>query len=1268
MIEITSNDIAELNDEDLRSLVGRLCEAELGVRGLSTSAVTWGGNQNAADGGIDVRVKIEDGKAPGGFIPRTKIGFQVKKTDFTPGLIGPEMRPSDQLRPSISELIEEEGSYIIASSGSDTSDSALTSRLTAMRSAVEEHSGHERLHLDFYDRNRLATWTRNHPGLVLWARQSIGSSIPGWQSYGAWAVSPDGERDEYLVDDNARLHMGIADEKGVDVTQGIERIRDILRQPRKVVRLAGLSGVGKTRLVQALFDERVSGKPLNPALVVYTDMNDNPSPQPTAMISDLIALRTHAIVVVDNCAPDLHRRLTEICQTSDSLISAITVEYDVQEDEPEGTDVFRLEPSSVELVTSLIARRYPTMLRPSLDRIADFSGGNARIALVLAKTLERNESVAGLHDEELFKRLFHQRQGLDNSLLEAAQACALVYSFQGEALSGDCAELPKIATLVGLDARQLFAKVAELRRRDLVQCRSVWRAVLPQAIANRLAAMALRQIPSELIEQQFDTERLLKSFTRRLGYLHESAEAKHIAEKWLDNGGLLADIVQLTELRLAMFENIASVSPEVTLATIEKALSGPCANSLINDKWIRDRIATILQLIAYDASFFDRCISALIPLACAEQSGNHSPPVGDALKSLFHIIYSGTHATIEQRSSIVQGFLQSTESQERALGLNLLEALIETDNLMPSHLSEFGARVRDYGYWPRSREERAKWYETVLQVARLFASTSHENVLTVRSIIADSIFRLWFLETEVQVQFEAIAVEIAANGYWQEGWIAVRHLLSHLDEEQMKETAAVKRLQDFETRLRPQNIEERVRVIVLSQKWGALDYSDLGVGDDTEPDEPLDGHERADVAAEELGKEIFGDQAAYGALLPELVKGCTNRLYFFGRGLAIASGDYRKLWNQLVEAFINTEEAKRNCDVLRGFLNGLSTIDQPLCEALLDEVLTHPTLGGWFPYLQSSVTVTPAGADRLKKAATLGIARPGAFRFLGRERTADAMTALDLQNIVKSVAILKHGYEAAIDILTMRFHSERKEAKELPPELVQAGRELLSSPDFDVHDNSFDYHLHTVANVCLRGEEGSDVAKSLCELIHQGLMDHTFRPYKFTELLKSIFKFQARTALDVFFGSDAEPGRIDFARQAVDRSNPVDATPTEEILNWCDEVPAVRYSAVSHVVSYSCPGEEGLEWTPLALEMLRRAPDPLTVLETFAGRFRPMSWSGSRAAIIESRLRLLDGLGILNNPSLEDYATKTRSQLVEEITKEREREDERDRAQDERFE
>jgi hypothetical protein len=1272
MLEITGNDIAALNDEDLRSLVGRLCESELRSRDLSTSSVTWGGNQNAADGGIDVRVRIEDGAPPGGFVPRASIGFQVKKTDFTPGLIIPEMRPSGQLRSSISALIDECGAYIIASSGSDTSDSALTDRLNAMRSAVADKTGHSDLYLAFYDRNRLATWTRSHPGLVVWVRQKVGRGISGWQPYSSWAVSPDGVRDEYLLDDKARLHIGITDEKGIDVAQGIERIRDILRGVRGVVRLAGLSGVGKTRLVQALFDARVGKSSLDPALVVYTDMNDNPSPQPTGMISDLMASRTRAIVVIDNCAPDLHRRITEICRASDSPVSAITVEYDVQEDEPEGTEVFRLEPSSVDLVSKLIARRFPTLTELDVDKIAEFSGGNARIALALANTLERHESVAGLQDEELFKRLFHQRQEHDDNLLKAAQACALLYSFQGEALSGDDAELPKIATLVGLNAQQLFAKVALLKQRDLVQRRSVWRAILPHAITNRLARMALREIPLELIEQQFDTERLMKSFSRRLGYLHESDEAKHAAEKWLAKDGLLADVGRLNEFGFAMFNNIAPVSPEATLGAIEAALSGPNASGLIDEQWRRDKVGAVLRSIAYDAALFERCVAAMIPLALAEPSDDRTHPIEGALEGLCHIFLSGTHATIEQRAGVADGLLRSNEPRERSLGLQLLEALLQADHFSGTHSFEFGAWVRDYGYWPNTREERAHWFVTTLQLARQFASKNDETASGMRSKIAQSIRGIWFLGCEVQGQFEAIAAEIAAHYYWQEGWISIRSVLSRSVGN--ADATAVERLRAFERRLRPKSIAEQVRAVVLTRSWGAFDYAEMDDDGEIESERPMARYEKANAAAEELGKVVGGDEAILTALLPDLVTGDAGRLVSFGKGLALASGDRRRTWEQLTQAVAQTEGGKRDVGALVGFLIGLSLVDHQLCEAFLEEALAHETLGAWFPIFQTSVTVSAAGADRLKRSVALGKAKVDAFRALGWGRSSDAVSGDDLRTLVLSLATQENGYGIATEILSMRFHSDRDQQREYPPELIDAGRTLLSSPSFNGRDNMDDFRLRSIANVCLCGVEGAAAAQSLCERIKQRFADYTFRAYSYEQLLHCIFQLQPRIALGVFFGgtlqiNDSDIGVDDFDSPSDRRKNPLDGVPVEEMLRWCDEKPAERYPAISRAVSYhTAPKDGGIEWTPLAMEMLKRAPDPLAILEAFVRRFSPRSWSGSRAAIIESRLVLLDRLSELKNASFADYVTQIRPQLVDAIARERKCENERDSARDERFE
>ena len=177
MFEIIGEDIAALSDDDLRSLVARLCEAEVRRQGLPTSSVTWGGDQNAPDGGVDVRVNAPTKRPIQGFIPRHATGFQVKKPNLARAGILKEMRPSGEVRPVIRALAQQSGAYIIVSAGASVSDSALVKRQQAMVDAVKGARGVASLTLDFYDRGRIATWLRDHPGLIPWADKSIGPNV-----------------------------------------------------------------------------------------------------------------------------------------------------------------------------------------------------------------------------------------------------------------------------------------------------------------------------------------------------------------------------------------------------------------------------------------------------------------------------------------------------------------------------------------------------------------------------------------------------------------------------------------------------------------------------------------------------------------------------------------------------------------------------------------------------------------------------------------------------------------------------------------------------------------------------------------------------------------------------------------------------------------------------------------------------------------------------------------------------------------------------------
>jgi len=1258
MLEITPEHIAELDDTDLRTLIGRLCEAELASRGLPLSSVTWGGNQRAADGGLDVRVALPKASPAGDFVPRANTGFQVKCENMARAAILAEMRPSNVLRPAIAELADHDGAYIIVSSQGSTADAPLRNRREAMAEAVADLPPRAHLHLDFYDRTRIASWVRRHVGLIPWVRTSIGRALQGWQSYGAWAHDPRGADAEFLLDDTPRVQTGLKnDGAGLSVLTGIARLRGILREPGKVVRLVGLSGVGKTRLAQALFDARIPEAALDPALALYANISDDPDPQPTGMVSDLNAAGARVIVVIDNCTPELHRAVSEVCRQPGSTVSVITIEYDIREDEPEGTEVFELQPSSEALVEQLIRRRFPDLSPPNAHMVARFSGGNARIAIALAATIERHDSVSGLADRELFERLFQQRNAPNRELMRAAQACALVYSFQGEALTGDEAELPNLAAMIGLDAAALFGFVAELRGRDLVQARGVWRAVLPHAIANRLALTALEEIPFEVIERELINNgptRLLKSFSRRLGYLEASPPAQTIVRRWLAPGGLLADVANLNELGVAMLVNIAPVAPEATLAAIERGFGSgeaPEASSM-------GRVTELLRSLAWDAALFERCAMLLAEIARTDNDAR------DALKRLFQLYLSGTHALIDLRAAVADRFLRSTDAGLRQIGLLAIGAMLEGAHFRAPYHFDFGARSRDYGFWPRHIDEVRAWYEAGFRLATRVIADGLPTAEELRRIVGKRFRGLW--QAGLFDLLEEISRTLGEGGHWTEGWIGTRDTLRYDHAALAPEIAnRLRRLEEF---LRPRELIDKVRAVVLHEGFTVLDFDDVDFDRD---DETVEGYQRTDQIARELGAMAATDEAALVELLPELFRS-RDRALLFGRGLGEASFAPAALWRMITARFAEAPEDSGNPLLLMGFLAGVHARDPACTTMLLDAAVEDVSLGPLLPALQTAVPITADGVARLNRAITLNLAPAVAFRNLAGGRVVDDVSGGQLSGLLSRIAAKPGGLDPAMEILFMRLYSDASQHRPLDPDLAQAARDLLLARPFR-HNDRDEGRLPFLVKSALSSPDGPDTARLLWRNFAAAVARHETNATEQQALLKGLFSTHPVALLDEIGTGD--PDHIDAALRLVRNitqfgDNPIDCVPDDTLLIWCRGDPAARFPLAASIVTPVRGGTDGAaaQWTRAARALLDAAPDRVGVLERLLERFRPRGWSGSLAAILSARAELLNQLAEDADPNLAGHAMRAYENLQRAIAAMRQYETQHDQLRDERFE
>ncbi|GGE36067.1 hypothetical protein GCM10011391_13590 [Pullulanibacillus camelliae] len=1273
MIEIEGKDISELSDSDLRSLIGLLCEAELRANDLPTAGVTWGGHQNAKDGGIDVRLELTTVIHNDSFIPRKVTVFQVKKPDMPRSAILNEMCPGGELREAIKDLIEVKGAYIIVSSQGSTADSTLKNRKEAMQEALSQYPDASEIKVDFYDRERIAGWVRNHPSLVLWVRDKIGRPIQGWRSYGNWTGSPNGPKNEYKLDDHIRLQDNTNPRSGgFSAIEGINELRTRLKLPGSSVRLVGLSGVGKTRLLQALFDERIGESPLNQSRVFYTDISDSPNPEPRNFAERLIAMRIPSILAVDNCPPELHRRLTSVCSASGSLVSLVTVEYDVREDQPEETDVFRLEPASNEIIEKIILDRFDYINQVDARSIAEFSGGNARIAIALGNTIRRGESVSDLKDNQLFNRLFQQRNEPNNSLRRTAEACSLVYSFDSRTQEGANIELKLLSSLANLSIREVYENIVELKRRDLVQQRSVWRAVLPHAIANRLAKEALERIPIDIIMDTFEkggSERLLKSFSRRLSYLHECGASVQVSERWLSEGGLLGDISHLNELGISLLENIAPINPQVTLSAIERVSMRESAETFFsreNDHF--SRFTRLLRSLAYDKDLFERSAELLCQFALSESPDENYDSIRSLLRSLFYIYLSGTHATPEQRIKIIKKLVESDHEDQVDLGISLLDASLETWHFSSSYSFEFGARSRDYGYSPENKKEIQDWYKLFIQFTVSKAISRDSVSLKAKSLLSDKFRGLW-TKAGMYNELEEATKQILDNGTWKEGWLAVK-TTKRYDSEHMTQEV-ISRLKNLEVILRPTTLTEKARLYALTSHQNAFDLVETVEYEDEKLEAAF---QQAENITRSLGKEVVQNEDIFYDLLPDLLSCNGARLFSFGQGLAEGSDDLEKVWRDLKQQLsVLQASAARNFQVVRGFLNAVSNINKDLYQRFLDEAVFDQVFAEVYPMLQTSSEINNSDVERLKKSLEYGSASIWQYSNLAYGRIHETIEDDDLCELLRLISQKPEGNVVAIEILHMRLHGFDK--GKLSDIIVSTAQKLLAEFKFDQNYRNMDHLDYVIAEIikaCLGGESAKESAVQICNNLKRVLSSYSI--YRDSDhVLHALAKMQPNVFLDIFLAGDDDEVIDRFENLVIHgvrtSSNPISQINENFIIQWCEVDPKTRYPKAATVITPFKKGDDkSLEWTELALNLLDYSPDPILILNEFKSSFRPMSWSGSRADIMQNRLGLIYKLEKHSNPIVAEWASKEKRTFQEEIRSERKWESELNEKQNERFE
>uniref|UniRef100_UPI0030D98898 hypothetical protein n=1 Tax=Acinetobacter beijerinckii TaxID=262668 RepID=UPI0030D98898 len=641
--------------------------------------------------------------------------------------------------------------------------------------------------------------------------------IQGWQRFNDWSNTKAEIEAEYFFDENVKvISPNHHRDNEINVVHGINEIREKLNKGGTSVRLVGLSGVGKTRFAQALFDEHIGEKSLDHRNVWYCDLGDSPIPLPEHFIDELIKKHKPFILIVDNCGQDTHANLTR--NIKETQISLLTIEYDIKDDLPENTEVYKLKPISEEIVKRVIERHYPDIGDLTSRKIAEFSGGNYRLALAIASNLGKTDNISVLTDGQLFKRLFWQQGQKNDDLFKIAQIFSLVYSFNIEDSGTENSELDFLARLAGVNSDTAIEAIETLKQKDIVQQRSQWRAILPHAVANRLA----KELISKKLVLQLDQycqqmpQRLQRSFIKRLSYLHDQPKVQDLVKNWFKFEGwlgqkLLDDTYNSQDL--VYIRLLASIDEEELLNLFEaKSQQDPDFLTRKNSHYVE--ISRLIRYLAYHEQNFKRAFDLLVIFTRDEKPDerNNSNSIQELIASLFRLYTSETLANLEIKKEAINELNDKLEYQ--FLLLKVLRTALnfhEYGYLLKGSYDD--GKPSSYGYQPKTLKEQLSWIDFLLNI---LDQLDIKGVTDARKIFVCHLKEIIWTCGQIDL-VKSYSKKFNERAYFSEAHKKLLNIIKYNTDTLIKMPQHLQSLKDLEKQLRPKksNVTELIKSYIL---------------------------------------------------------------------------------------------------------------------------------------------------------------------------------------------------------------------------------------------------------------------------------------------------------------------------------------------------------------------------------------------------------------------------------------------------------------------
>ena len=1254
-LEVTGDHIAVLTEQTFPLLLRRLLHAEAQANDLPCDGIHVTDNFAAPDGGEDGRICWEGDPDRTRFLPSRFSQFQLKAGEITPGKAGRDvLTKAKAVKDMIRPALESDGHYVMLCAHR-YAKKAVEQRKTAIRNALR---GAGMTICDdqvrFWDADQIASWVNHHPAVVVWVKENTQPGTIGpLRSWSHWAGRAEHDDSPWVEDE--RLPALRA------------RLLEVVSVPHGIVRVIGLSGIGKSRLVvEALSDGAEKRGDLSD-IVLYADEPEVDSAAIYGVVQTWADMGTRAIVVVDRCPPESHETLSRIISRSSSSLSLVTIDNEI----PTGTldkTIIKLEQAPDSVIEAIITR--VSRGSPSEDqrRLVRFSRGFPGIAIRITQAWTESRPVPHSTEEHLVDSFVLGRRPHEPELLIKSAMLLAASGLVGieHAADGQLGELA--ARGRNLSAADLRAGISRLVDRGVAQRRGRFAILQPRPIAMRLAERQWRDWgPSEwdAVLAGNASANLKIATAKQLALLNTTATSGEIVAHVCRPGGPFDGLEGIaTAGHAEVLSFLAEIDAKVVVDQIERCLNEAGDLSIIKDR-ARRHLVWALEKIAFRQDTFEESAHLLLRLAIAETEPDISNNATGQFKALFPMHAGSTAADGESRLRLLDEVAETNDPNQRSIVVDALVTAAKTNYFMRMVGAEsHGSRPAISEWGPATRGEARDYIKGSVTRLAQFGDRTDKASSEARAGLGGH-FRSLISFGLIDV-VEAVVHQIGkSDGQWQEALEGLGHFLEYDVSETDHEL--IKRVRGLITHLQPSDLESRVRFLVTEIPW------DFPCGEKLD----FETRDRRKVeAVRELAREIVDQPAILTESLPRISRGSQRMASVFGRAIAESLESPLEWLERFVLAVLGAPESERNFDLLSGYIVAMNKDHSTDVEDFKRRAAESADLAPALLQISWRLGITPSDVELVVEAFKAGSLAPSALMLWTTGGVLSKVPPAAVAPLFD--AMLDHdveGYVVAIDLMSMYAHGSPAHLDGLRPQ-VRKVAENAARWRLSWGGAMAAHHFENIMKWILGKGRGDEDARATAFALATAISKVDDRDSErmieaIVPILLSGFPEIAWPLIGQAIVSDeVQEFRLRFLMRGFpspegDENPPILSLPEDTLFAWCHahpkQAPAFAAATLPVLATGNKDGHERL-LHPLMIRLLDDFGDREDVRDAINANMNTFSWCGSTTNYYALFLEPLRALNDHPKGRVRQWAKTMLRQLERQIDEAR-REDEEEEAQ-----